>query len=42
MAISKWIGGILILVAFIVAGRAQADNESVTADSYQNIHITSQ
>jgi len=26
MAISKWIGGILILVAFIIAGRAQADN----------------
>ncbi len=24
MAISKWIGGILILSAFIIAGRAQA------------------
>lgn len=24
MAISKWLGGIIILIAFIIAGRAQA------------------
>jgi len=35
MAISKWIGGVLILAAFILAGKAQADETQVLTDIQQ-------
>ncbi|MFK8067613.1 MAG: hypothetical protein AB8D52_05155 [Gammaproteobacteria bacterium] len=31
MAISKWIGGILILIAFVIAGKSQASTFKVGA-----------
>jgi len=35
MAISKWAGGIVILIAFVVAGKTQAANETKSMEPQQ-------
>lgn len=38
MAISKWLGGIIILIAFIIAGRSQAADS--TSSHQEAIHAS--
>ncbi len=42
MAISKWAGGIVILIAFVVAGKTQAANEAKSMEPQQTNKIVTE
>ncbi len=42
MAISKWAGGIVILIAFVVAGKTQAANETKSMELQQTNKIVTE